>query len=121
VDNTALGFTERQFWFTVGNAYTHLGLSAEANDAQTRALALYQPNEYLDPALIRLDQAACLVHDKQADAACELASTTIAGAPEQHRSGLITHYGRAFYNSLPVSARGLPAAQQLQEMLVAHA
>jgi hypothetical protein len=22
VDNTALGFTERQFWFTVGNAYT---------------------------------------------------------------------------------------------------
>ena len=73
VDNTALGFTERQFWFTVGNAYTILGLNNEAGDAQQRALALYRPTEYLDPALIALDQATCLIQSKQADAACELA------------------------------------------------
>jgi hypothetical protein len=120
VDNTALGFTERQFWFTVGSAYTNLGLSTEANDAQTRALALYQPNEYLDPALIRLDQATCLVRDKQADAGCELATATIAGSPDEHRPGLIIHYGRAFYSGLPGSARALPAARQLQDVLAAH-
>src|SRR4029450_12739636 len=34
IDNTALGFTERQFWFTVGNAYTNLGLNDEAGDAR---------------------------------------------------------------------------------------
>src|SRR5205085_8756287 len=109
VDNTALGFTERQFWFTVGNAYTILGLNNEAGDAQQRALALYRPTEYLDPALIALDQATCLIQSKQADAACELAAATIANAPEQHRSGLMTHYGREFYNALPTPARALPA------------
>jgi tetratricopeptide (TPR) repeat protein len=120
VDNTALGFTERQFWFTVGNAYTNLGMSGEASDAQQRALALYQPTEYLDPALIRLDQATCLMRTKQADAACELATAAIAAAPEQHRSGLITHYGREFYNTLPTPARALPAARQLHEVLMAQ-
>jgi len=78
VDNTALGFTERQFWFTVGNAYTNLGLHLEAAEAQRRALALYQPTEYLDPALIRLDQAACLMRTDQADSACELASQPLS-------------------------------------------
>lgn len=119
VDNTALGFTERQFWFTVGNAYTNLGLHAEAAEAQRHALALYQPTEYLDPALIRLDQATCLLHSSQADSACELAATTIASAPEQHRSGLIIHYGREFYDALPPPARALPAARQLHDVLTA--
>jgi hypothetical protein len=117
VDNTALGFTERQFWFTVGTVYTNLGLPREAAEAQQRALALYQPTEYLDPALIRLDQATCLVHSDQADAACELAVTTITSAPEQHRSGLIIHYGREFYGALPAPARALPAARQLYGVL----
>jgi hypothetical protein len=120
VDNTALGFTERQFWFTVGNAYTNLGISGEASDAQQRALALYQPTEYLDPALIRLDQATCLVRSEQADVACELATATIGAAPEQHRSGLITHYGREFYNALPAPTKALPAARQLHEVLMAQ-
>jgi hypothetical protein len=121
VDNTALGFTERQFWFTVGNAFTNLGRSREANDAQARALSLYQGNEYLDPALIRLDQATCLVRDQQGDAACELATATIAGAPEQHRSGLITHCGWMLYNGLPSSVRALPVARELHDVLVAQA
>jgi hypothetical protein len=120
VDNTALGFTERQFWFTVGNAYTSLGTQPEASDAQRRALALYQPTEYLDPALIRLDQARCLVQNNQADTACELAAATIAGAPEQHRSGLIVHCGREFYNALPAPVRALPAARQLHGVLMAQ-
>jgi tetratricopeptide (TPR) repeat protein len=121
VSNTALGFTERQFWFTTGSAYTNLGLRTEAGQAQERALALYQPTEYLDPALIRLDQATCLLFAQQADAACELATITIADSPEQHRSGLITHYGREFYSRLPSAIRTTPGARQLQELLTVQA
>jgi hypothetical protein len=121
ISNTALGFTERQFWFTTGNAFTNLRLGKEASEAQERALQLYPPTEYLDPALIRLDQAACLVHTDQADAGCELAITTISSAPDQHRFGLVTHYGRDFLGSLPPAARALAASKQLHELLNSHA
>jgi hypothetical protein len=60
----ALGFTERQFYFTSSNAYTHLGMTAEAEQMQRRAQALYQPNEHLDPALIELDRARCMLHER---------------------------------------------------------
>jgi hypothetical protein len=121
VSDTALGFTERQFWFTTGNAYTNLRLTTEAHEVQERALRLYQPTEYLDPALIRLDQAACLVHAGYADAGCELAISTVSNAPQQHRSGLVTHYGRDFLANLPVTVQALPAAKQLRELVSADA
>jgi hypothetical protein len=61
------------------------------------------------------------VRNKQADTACELATATIAGAPEQHRLGLITHYGRAFYDRLPAPVRAMPAARKLHDVLAGQA
>ena len=48
-----------QLSFHAGNAYTHLRDSQEAFAAQDRALELYDPEDYTDRALIRLDRAAC--------------------------------------------------------------
>ena len=36
LSDPALGYTERQFYFTVGNAYTHLGMTNEAEAMQTK-------------------------------------------------------------------------------------
>lgn len=116
--NMALGFTERQFYFTAGTAYTHLGLYEQANDMQTRALQMYRPTEYLDRALIRLDQATCLVLNGHADAGCHLAATTLEGATQHHRASLITHYGHEFYDSLTPAVRHSRAALQLRALLL---
>jgi tetratricopeptide (TPR) repeat protein len=59
-NDPALGYTERQLLFHLGNAWTHLGRCDDAWQAQRRALEMYPSNEYLDPTLIRLDRAMCL-------------------------------------------------------------
>ena len=93
----------------------------EANAMQERALRLYRPTEHLDPALIRLDQATCLVFDDQADAGCELAASTLRNAAQLHRTGLLMHYGHEFYNGLSAAARRSSAAGELQALLMAQA
>jgi tetratricopeptide (TPR) repeat protein len=116
----ALGYTERQFYFTVGNAYTHLGMSDEAGQMQAQALSMYHASEYLDPALIQLDQAQCLVNQGEADSASQKAIAAITAVPLEHR-GLVTHYGSSFYDQLPMPARATASGRELKELLTTRA
>ncbi|APA96716.1 hypothetical protein NS506_02654 [Nocardia seriolae] len=115
----ALGFTERQFYFTCGNAYTYLGLIGEAEQMQREALAQYSPDERLDPALIELDRARCMLAVRDIPSACAHAVTTIAAVPSAHR-GLVLRYGRAFYKDLPKKAHKLPEAADLRELVLSE-
>jgi tetratricopeptide (TPR) repeat protein len=112
----ALGYTERQFYWTVSNAYTLLGRTAEAEQLQGLALSMYQSTEYLDPALIHLDKSRCLVSQGDVDSACQKAMATIIAVPAEHR-GLVTHYGRSLFNGLPGFARATASGRALKELL----
>lgn len=91
--NAADGHTERLFYFTVGNAYTRLGMTKEANAMQREALHLYRANEYCDVALTRLDQARCMIRQGDVTSACEYAAQTITAVPAEHQ-GLVRHEPR---------------------------
>jgi len=112
----ALGWTERQFYGSVGNVYTLLGRTAEAGQLQRQALSMYQPTEHLDPALIHLDESRCLVSQGDVDSACQNAVATITAVPPEHR-GLVVHYGRSFFNELSRGARATASGRALKELL----
>ncbi|MGQ0777114.1 MAG: hypothetical protein ACT4NY_22320 [Pseudonocardiales bacterium] len=64
-------------------------MTTDAEEFQRRALALYRPNEYLDPALIQLDRAICMATTGEPDEACAHVNATVTAAPAEHRTGLI--------------------------------
>jgi transcriptional regulator with XRE-family HTH domain len=113
----AFGYTERQFHFSVGNAYTRLGLTHDADAMQRRALDMYQPTEYRDRAFVQLDQAQCMVRLGDVRSACEHAVRHITGVPAEHQ-GLVSHLAREFLGQLPEASRNEPSVRELRELLL---
>ena len=94
VSASAFGYTESQFRFHEGNAYTRLGDTRLALRAQERALQVCPPEDYTDWALTRLDRAACLAHDGDAASAVAYAAETLAGLRTEQSAGIIALRGR---------------------------
>ncbi|MGP3948551.1 hypothetical protein [Streptomyces sp. 7N604] len=111
----ALGHTERQFLFHLGNAWTHLGRADDAWQVQQRALEKYPPTEYLDPTLIRLDRAICLARSGEAEEAYCTAAQAITSLPDEHRTGMIVKYATDF--SRIAGHAQLPAGKEFAELL----
>jgi tetratricopeptide (TPR) repeat protein len=111
----ALGYTERQLLFHVGNAYTHLGSTEEAWQAQWLALDMYPQDEHLDPTLIRMDRATCLARSGEPEEAYRVASDAITSLPDEHRTGMVMKYAADFHR---VAGRAdVPARTQFAELL----
>ncbi|MEO3975815.1 hypothetical protein [Streptomyces sp. CAU 1734] len=110
-----LGYTQRQFHFHLGNAYTHLGRTAEAWAVQQQALAAYAPTERLDPTLIRIDRAVCLARAGEPEEAYRVAGDAISSLPAEHRTGMVIRYAGDF---AAVAGRPeLPAGRDFAELL----
>lgn len=92
-------------------------MTTEAEEFQRRALALYRPNEYLDPTLIQLDRATCMATTGEPDEACAHVSGTIAAAPAEHRAGLVAHYAKRFLAQLPTPVQHSPHGRELRKLL----
>lgn len=114
---SAFGYNEAQLRFHQGNALTHLGDTARAQEAHARALALYPASDYLDRALIQLDQAACLARDGNLDAGVTHAARTLEGLPPHQRDRLILERARGLAQAASPTARALPALDQLRGVL----
>jgi transcriptional regulator with XRE-family HTH domain len=116
---SAFGYNEAQFRFHAGNAYTHLGETTAAYEAQDRALALYPDSDYLDRALVKLDRAECLARDNDLTAAASWAVDALHGAGnEQPRDQLLDNRARQVLGQVSATAAALPAVQELHELLV---
>ncbi|MCZ4096648.1 helix-turn-helix domain-containing protein [Streptomyces sp. H39-C1] len=98
---SAFGYSESQFRFHSGNAWTHLRETARAGEQQARALELYPLGDHTDRALIHLDQAVCLAADGDPAGAAVLATDTIVTLPADHRSALIIYRARELATSVP--------------------
>jgi transcriptional regulator with XRE-family HTH domain len=119
VNDSAFGYDEGQLRFHQGNAYTHLGDTASAWQAQQRALELCSPTDFMDRAFTGLDRASCLVSDGDVSAGLAYAVEVVSDLDDQQRAGIISLRGRQLLEGLPTAERrALPAAAELQDRLM---
>lgn len=117
INASAFGYSEAQLRFHQGSALTHLGETANAWQAQRRALELCPPHDYMDRALTRLDRTICLVRDGDISGALEYAVATFKPLTDEQREGIVSLHGQDVLRSVPARQRKLPAARQLHELL----
>ncbi|MFB8242440.1 hypothetical protein ACFC58_38510 [Kitasatospora purpeofusca] len=114
----AWAFPERRLWLYLSGAHTALGQTSQARHAQQQALALYpQGHTGIDPALLRLEEAMCLVIDHSPTEALQLAVHAYSEVPEPHRTAILDARARDVIAILPDRLQTGRPARQLQEML----
>ncbi|TLQ48482.1 XRE family transcriptional regulator [Streptomyces marianii] len=116
-DDDAFGFPWRRFLLYMSGAYTALGQGSRARKVQEEALALYPARTGIDPALLRLEAAICLAHERSATEACQLAAQTYLQVPEEHRTSILGVRARRVIEELPGVNGRTRAAMELRELL----
>lgn len=117
INDSAFGYNQAQLYFHRGNAYTHLGNTECAWQAQQTALQLYPESDFLDRALTKLDRTICLARDGDSSGALEYAVDTLVPLTDDQRKGLIMLRGQEVLNAIPRQQGALPAVRQLRELL----
>ncbi|MFF4924167.1 hypothetical protein ACFY4B_26595 [Kitasatospora sp. NPDC001261] len=117
-DNDAWAFPERRLWLYLSGAFTALGQTMQARHAQQQALALY-PKDHsgIDPALLRLEEAMCLVIEHHPVDALQLAVHTYSEVPAPHRTAILGARAQEVIDILPNQLQaGRPARQFAQAL-----
>lgn len=114
---SAFGYTESQFRFHEGSAYTRLRDIRPALRAQERALELCPPRDYTDWAMTRLDRASCLAQGGDAPGGVAYGIETLTGLSAEQRQGIIIGRGRELVHALPMGYRQAVAVREFQELL----
>ena len=110
------GYSEAQYAFHSGNAWTHLEDAHRPNSELTRALDLYPLSDHTDRALVRLDQAMCAAFSGNPASAADQAMSTVVELPEEHRTALIIYRARDVADKVP-EARRVLEMKALREIL----
>lgn len=113
----AYGYTAAQLHFYRSNALTAIRDTEPAYQAQNAALDHYGPNAFLDPSLVRMDQAIFLAYDGEIDEAAHFASRSLMALPQEHRSPIVMMRARELTTAIPAARRALPAVREFHEVL----
>jgi hypothetical protein len=116
-DNTAYAFTAGQLHFYRSHTLTTLGETAAAWTAQDDALAAFDPSERLDPALVHLDRALCLVQEGDVSNGAEYASRILQHLPEPYRPVIVIRRARAVADAIPAAHRRTGTVRALHDVL----
>lgn len=119
VTSSAFGYTESQFRFHQGNAFTRLRDTRRALAAQEQALVLCPPADYTDWALTRLDRASCMSQDGDAPAAVEYATETVTQLRAGRGQGIIALRAGDFVRALPSRYRSAEPVRELEHLISA--
>ncbi|MGO4630481.1 helix-turn-helix domain-containing protein [Streptomyces sp. 2RAF24] len=117
--DTAYGYTERQLVWHSGSMWTTLGDTRRAQTALQRARGLYSPTEYLDQALISMDEAQSLVAVGEVSVACRSTEALLLGLPPEHFTGIVISRAREVLAAIPVRAAGAAPVRELRELVAA--
>jgi hypothetical protein len=119
VNDSAFGYDEGQLRFHQGNAYTHLGDTANAWRASERALELCGPQDFMDRAFAQLDHASCLIRDGDTASGLAYAVEVMSNLSDEQRAGIINLRGRQVLGAVPEARRrALPVAAELRDRLM---
>ncbi len=114
---SAFGYSESQLRFHEGNAWTNLGATHAAWQAQERALELCPAQDFMDRALTRLDRAPCLARDGDVTNAIEYAAGTVTSLNPQELKGIILLRAHEIIERLPPRGRNLSAVRDFHDLL----
>ncbi|GAA1162245.1 transcriptional regulator with XRE-family HTH domain [Kitasatospora gansuensis] len=116
-ETDAWAFPRRRLLFYLSGAHTALGDLREARRVQQEALALYVGDSGIDPALLALEEAMCLVQERSVTEACELAAHTFLTVPEEYRTEILGVRAQEVIAILPAQVRSSRAVRDLGELL----
>jgi tetratricopeptide (TPR) repeat protein len=104
--DAAFRFPAKRLMFYLSGARTWLGDTKEAYRVQDEALRLYgsSPRVAIDPALIALDRALCLVRDLRFPEAAVAAREAVANLPELQRTEIILTKAIQVLSAIPAQA-----------------
>ncbi|MEZ0070269.1 tetratricopeptide (TPR) repeat protein [Streptacidiphilus sp. MAP12-20] len=114
----AWAFPVRRMYLYLSGAHTALGEVREARKAQDEALKLYPDHDGIDPALLHLEAALCLVAERSAGEACQLAARTLLQVPENQRTRILSHRAQQVIEALPPSQRRTREVRELGDVLM---
>ncbi|MCX9190148.1 hypothetical protein C3Y87_01710 [Carbonactinospora thermoautotrophica] len=115
--NTIYGYPEKQLRFHEATTLTQINDSRRAYQAQQRALSLYPPTEHVTPTLIRLDRAACLIHDGDPAGGFRFAGQALLDVAEEYRTPLVMSRARELLAAVPTRDRGQRAVREYLDIL----
>lgn len=116
-EEDAFAFPERRLLLYLSGVHTGLAQTKRAQQMQDEALRQYAGHSGIDPALLHLESAICLAHEKYLNDACELAGTTYLQVPPDHRTRILSTRAQHVIEVLPPSMRSARAARELTEIL----
>jgi transcriptional regulator with XRE-family HTH domain len=108
--DAAFCFTVKRFLFYLGGAATWMADTRTGYRLQDEALALYKTSTTwsIDPSLILLDRARCLVQDERVDEAAIVALEAVADLPVPQRTEIILARAQEIVTAVPVIERRGP-------------
>lgn len=98
--DTWFGYPEQKHLVHLSQAYTLLGNTTAAYQAQDQALALTASPSVMTRALLAMDTAACLRADGDPSAAAEMAARIFGQLPGPYREGLIRTRATTLHRTL---------------------
>lgn len=116
-DNTAYAFTTGQLHFYRSHALTTLGKSRAAWQDQDDALAAFAPGERLDPTLVQLDRALCMINSGDVTQGASYASDVLQQLTSVWRPVIVLSRAHAVVDAIPAARRSTPAVRDLHEVL----
>jgi transcriptional regulator with XRE-family HTH domain len=115
--DTAFGYTQRQLLFHEGDTLVMLGDHRGAEQAFTRSLDLYAPDEILDRSLISLGRARCRLEADEPGEALRLGLDTLLAVPPEYRSGIMMRAARSLADTVAVRHGEQRAVREYREAL----
>jgi transcriptional regulator with XRE-family HTH domain len=116
-DDTAFGYTERQFLFHEGDAMITLRHHLGAEKALTRSHKLYSATEVLDRSLVSLGLAHCRLEEDEPEEALRISRDTLFGLPREHRTEIVVHEARSLCRTVAGRHGEFPAVRECREAL----
>ncbi|WP_329492547.1 hypothetical protein OG618_37795 (plasmid) [Kitasatospora sp. NBC_01246] len=115
--DTWLTLPEQKEQVHLSHAYTLLGETGQARQAQARALALTGPSSHQARTLLLLDGALCDQRDGDTAQACRQAVAALLALPSDQRTGLTRSRALDLYRAIPSQRRGEQAVRDLRELI----
>ncbi|MFD5565538.1 hypothetical protein [Kitasatospora griseola] len=114
--DTWFGLPAQKRLVHLSHAYTLLGDTTQAREAQHQALVLTGPSSHQTQALLKLDGAICLQRDGDTVGACKAATEVLAALPADQRTGLTRSRALELYRTVLPQHRGLSVVRDLEDL-----